>query len=87
MKIPLTTVALAFVASVASADPLNCSLTAYKATPGMTAAVENQTLAVTWDGDNGAELRLRFTIEAGTPTSASTRSKRKAASGRRWRPT
>jgi len=68
MKILLTTVALALVASAASADPLNCSLTAYKATPGLTAAVENQTLAITWDGDNGAELRLRFTIEAGTPT-------------------
>ena len=23
---------------------------------------------MTWDGDNGAELRLRFAIDAGTPT-------------------
>ena len=60
MKISLTTVALALVASAASADPLNCSLTAYKAAPGLTAAVDDKTLAVTWDGDNGAELRLRF---------------------------
>jgi hypothetical protein len=68
MKIPLTAVALALVAAVASADPLNCSLTAYKAVPGLAAAIADQTLAVTWDGDNGAELRMRFTIEAGTPT-------------------
>jgi hypothetical protein len=79
MKIPLTVVALALVASAASADPLNCSLTAYKATPGLTAAVENQTLAVTWDGDNGAELRLRFTIEGGTPTIRELAVKKKGA--------
>ena len=36
--------------------------------PGLTAAVADQTLAVTWDGDNGAELRLRFGIDGGTPT-------------------
>ena len=68
MKFHLLAAAAILVASTASADPLNCSLTGYKAAPGLTAAVENQTLAVTWDGDNGAELRLRFTIEAGTPT-------------------
>ena len=39
MKIPLTTVAFVLAASVASADPLNCSLAAYKATPGLTATV------------------------------------------------
>ena len=68
MKVPLTTAAFALVASVASADPLNCVLTAYKAMPGLTATVAGQALAVTWDGDEGAELRMRFGIEGGTPT-------------------
>jgi hypothetical protein len=68
MKIRLTTVAFVLVSSVASADPLNCSLTAYKAMPGLTAAVADQALSVIWDGDNGAELRLRFGIDGGTPT-------------------
>ena len=68
MKMPLTVVALVLVASVASADPLNCSLSAYKAMPGLTATVADETLAVTWEGDNGAELRLRFAIDRGTPT-------------------
>src|SRR5829696_2022269 len=68
MKVTLTTAAFALVASVGSADPLNCVLTACKAVPGLTAAVTGQALAVTWDGDDGAELRLRFGIERGTPT-------------------
>ena len=68
MKFHPLTAAAALVASTASADPLNCNLTGYKAAPGLVAAVENQTLAVTWEGDNGAELRMRFSIEAGTPT-------------------
>ena len=68
MKVPLTAAAFALVASVASADPLNCVLTAYKAMPGLTATVAGQALAVTWEGDEGAELRLRFGIEGGTPT-------------------
>ena len=68
MKIPLLAVALVLVASVASADPLNCSLSGYKATAGLTAAVSDETLAVTWEGDNGSELRLRFAIDRGTPT-------------------
>ena len=68
MKVPPTAAAFALVASVASADPLNCVLTAYKAMPGLTATVAGQALAVTWDGDEGAELRLRFGIEGGTPT-------------------
>lgn len=68
MKILLTTVALLVVARTASADPLNCDVTAYKAMPGLTAAVADETLAVTWEGDNGSELRLRFAIDRGTPT-------------------
>ena len=52
----------------AAADPLTCSMTAYKPAPGLTAALAGDSLAVTWDGANGSELRVRFGIERGTPT-------------------
>src|SRR5262245_58624350 len=59
---------LVSVAARASADPLACSLTGYKAQPGLTAASADNTLTLTWDGDRNQEVRLRFTIENGTPT-------------------
>ena len=64
----LAAISLMFITSAVYADPLNCSLTQYKAAPGLAAAVADNTLAITWDGDNGAELRLRFAIDGGTPT-------------------
>jgi len=45
-----------------------CNLTAYKAAPGLTAAQDGGSLALTWEGDKGDELRLRLTINGGTPT-------------------
>jgi hypothetical protein len=68
MRLALTTAALAFVASAASADPLTCNLTGYKALPGLTAAVAGDALTVTWDGDANQEVRLQLTINSGTPT-------------------
>ena len=69
MKIQMMAVALALTAASASyADPLTCNLTSYKATAGLTAAVSDNVLGVTWDGDNDAELRMRFAIDGGTPT-------------------
>ena len=55
-------------APVASADPLMCTLSGYKAVPGLTAAAADNVLAVTWDGDRNQEVRLRLTVESGTPT-------------------
>src|SRR3989454_6132839 len=68
MKIPSMTLAFALVTSALCAAPLTCNLTDYKAAPGLTAKVGNDALAVTWDGENGAELRMRFGIDRGTPT-------------------
>ena len=47
---------------------MNCSLAEYKSQPGLTASAANDSLAVTWEGDNGAQLRLNLAIESGTPT-------------------
>ena len=66
--VALATAALAFIASPLVADPLTCNLSAYKAQSGLTAAVSDNTLTLTWDGEKGAEVRMRLTVENGTPT-------------------
>jgi len=49
------------------ADSLNCNLSQYKTAPGLTAAVEQDTLLVSWNGQNGADLRARYAIDRGQP--------------------
>ena len=56
------------VSSATYAEPLRCSLTGYKALPGLVASVADDTLTVTWDGVQNTELRIRFTTNDGTPT-------------------
>jgi hypothetical protein len=60
--------ALMCLASAASADPLTCNLSAYKAAPGLMATVADNTLTLTWDGEGSQELQLRLSINGGTPT-------------------
>jgi hypothetical protein len=68
MSTRLATLTMMLMASTVCAEPLTCDLTGYKALPGLTAAIADETLSVGWDGDNNQELRLRLTINAGTPT-------------------
>ncbi|MEO8678734.1 MAG: hypothetical protein ABI665_06795 [Vicinamibacterales bacterium] len=49
------------------ADSLTCNLSQYKAAPGLTAAMEKDTLVVSWSGQNGAGLRARYGVEGGQP--------------------
>ena len=60
--------ALALSVGTMSADSLNCALTGYTATPGLTAAVADNALTLTWDGEKSQEIRLRLAVEGGTPT-------------------
>src|SRR5262245_52120946 len=62
--------AILFVAATATvqADPMTCNLSGYKAAAGLTAACDAQAVTVTWTGDKSQELRLRLTIDGGTPT-------------------
>jgi hypothetical protein len=48
--------------------PSACDLSAYRAQPGLEAAVEGDGLTVRWDGEWGQKLRARFAVVAGTPT-------------------
>ena len=50
-----------------SAQSLNCDMSQYKAASGLTAAIEQGALAVTWNGSNGSELRARYGIDNGQP--------------------
>ena len=81
MRTRIITIALAlgFVASGAHAETLACDLTGYKAAPGLTAGLAENTLVVTWEGDNGADLRMRFGIDRGTPTIRELAVRRKGA--------
>ena len=68
MRVVVASMFLALSAASASADPLTCTVSGYKATSGLTAAVGDNTLVVTWEGEKGAELRMRLGIDSGTPT-------------------
>ena len=56
------------IVAASRADPINCDLSAYQAQPGLTATVADEILTITWTGEQNNELRLRFTVERGTPT-------------------
>ena len=47
--------------------PVNCDLTQYQPVTGLTAVAERDGLAVTWEGQNGSELRARYAIDSGQP--------------------
>ena len=55
------------VAPTLTAQSLNCDMSQYKAASGLTAAIEQGALAVTWNGSNGSELRARYGIDNGQP--------------------
>ena len=64
----LTAAALLLAATLASAEPLSCSLAGYRAQTGLTASLAKGALALQWSGDRGQELRARFVLTQGTPT-------------------
>src|SRR5579864_107305 len=51
-----------------AASPATWDMKGYRAQQGLEAVAENETLTVRWDGAQGQELRVQFTIVAGTPT-------------------
>src|SRR5262249_14995338 len=59
-------VTVALFASPVIADPLTCNLTGYKAQSGLMAAVADNTLTLTWEGEKSEEVRMRLTVESGT---------------------
>ncbi len=72
-------VLMAMTAAPSQADALRCDLQNYRAAPGLAAAVADDTLALTWDGNADQEVRLRLNINGGTPTVRDLAVRRKGA--------
>jgi hypothetical protein len=51
----------------ALAPPFQCDLAQYKPLTGLTASVEQNALAVVWEGQSGSELRARYALDNGQP--------------------
>ena len=61
-------------AAVAFADALSCDMTQYRSGSGLmaggsgvTASIDPNVLTVTWPGQNGSEMRVRYAIDGGQP--------------------
>ena len=67
MKVAAAVAGMVLAASAAQAQPLTCTMTGYTASSGLTAAVVNDALELTWDGEASQELRLRFALPGGAP--------------------
>jgi hypothetical protein len=60
-------IALANVILAPAIQAQNYNLSGYRASPGLTAEVVQQTLTVTWEGERNDEIRLRLNLRNGTP--------------------
>ena len=49
------------------ADSLSCDMSQYKSATGLTAAIDQNLLVVSWTGQGGTELRARYAIDNGVP--------------------
>src|SRR5215204_2686962 len=47
--------------------PLQCDMQRYRPATGLNAVLQGNSLAVSWTGQDGAELRARYGVDAGTP--------------------
>ncbi|HEX6259291.1 MAG TPA: hypothetical protein VFZ51_01470, partial [Woeseiaceae bacterium] len=56
------------IAAKQSTAALNCNLTQYKPTAGLTSSLDAGVLTVSWNGQGTSQLRARFAIDGGTPT-------------------
>jgi hypothetical protein len=67
--VALATVSAAIVTSrpTLASGPIPCDLARYKASPGLSASVQQDLLVVSWSGQAGAELRARYAIDGGQP--------------------
>lgn len=79
----LTTPAGGSLTQTVQAQSLNCDLSQYKAASGLTAAIAQGALAVTWNGSSGTEVRASYAIDNGQPVVRELAVRR---SGGQWAP-
>jgi hypothetical protein len=66
-KVVAIIVGAVLTSATAAADPLACDFSKYKPAAGLTANPSTSELLVTWTGQRGTDLRMRFGIEKGEP--------------------
>ncbi len=67
MRFVAALLGLAISAGVGSAQTFNCDLGDYKDVDGVKAEVSRGSVALTWQGEAGQELRAQFTLREGQP--------------------
>jgi len=70
MRVTLSLLGAVFISAHLTSSPsssLNCDLGGYRAQTGLTAAMADNQLVVTWKGAREAELRARYAIDNGQP--------------------
>jgi hypothetical protein len=67
MSYLLNVIAAMGVIAVPAIRAQTCNLSEYKASPGLMAEAAQKTLTITWDGEKNDEIRLRLSLQNGTP--------------------
>ena len=70
MRVTISLLGAVFISAHVISSPsssLNCDLGGYRAQTGLTAAMADNQLVVTWKGAREAELRARYAIDNGQP--------------------
>ena len=63
----VTAMSLAVAVNITRGTSPLCDLSGYHASAGVTASIVGDALAVSWSGQDGAELRARYGVNAGQP--------------------
>jgi len=61
------TTAVAGGTTPVAGDALACNMAEYKSIGGLTAVMDQNVLTVTWNGQNGSEMRTRYAVDGGQP--------------------
>src|ERR1035437_2630232 len=67
MKLWGAILGLALFVSVGAAQTLNCNLQDYKSIDGVKAVASGNAVELSWQGEQGQQLRARFTLRDGQP--------------------
>lgn len=71
MKVALTILAMVVSLTLGrpalAVDQISCDLTQYQAQVGLSASIEREAVLVSWNGEEGAELRMTLGIDGGQP--------------------
>ena len=60
-------IAFAGILAASAIQAQICNLSGYKPSPGLTADAAQKTLTLIWDGEKNDEIRLRLSVQNGTP--------------------